>query len=107
MATLVNTSHRNVEDMNTPMWVLNMIHMANIFNGKLMMVPITVSLIASRHAALFLNINHCKNFSQQCQVFYRSASMMYNVFGSFVPSALYVACVRVRMVCTGALSECE
>lgn len=59
MATLVNTNHKNAEDMNTPMFVLNMNHMASIFNGKLMMVPITVSLIASRQAARFLNILYC------------------------------------------------
>ena len=55
-ASVVNMDHRNNDAWNAFMLTLNMTIMARIFSGKLITVPITVSLIASRHACVSLNI---------------------------------------------------
>jgi hypothetical protein len=53
---IVNTAHSNTEDSTTDSLNLKMNHIANMFNGKFIMVPITVSLIASVHALLLLDV---------------------------------------------------
>lgn len=68
IATLVNTNHNSADDCNTVSSALNMNHMASMLSGKLIMVPMTVSLIASRHAALFLNTCNYINYQMVRQL---------------------------------------
>jgi hypothetical protein len=53
---IVNTTHSNTEDSTTDSLNLKMNHIASMFSGKFIMVPITVSLIASVHAFLLLDV---------------------------------------------------
>lgn len=54
IATLVNNTHNRADDSNTPSSNSNINHMAITFNGKLSMVPMIVSLMASFQAPTLL-----------------------------------------------------
>ena len=61
MAIAVNTIHSNTEDSTTVRSYRKMNHIANMFSGKFMIVPMNVSLIASVHAFLLLEVIHLTN----------------------------------------------
>ena len=54
----VNTTHNNIDDCITVSSTRKMTHIIITFNGKFMIVPMTVSLTASFSAALFIYAIH-------------------------------------------------
>ena len=50
---MVKINHKNKDDCITVISSVNTVHMANMFNGKFIKVPIIVSIMASRNAGLF------------------------------------------------------
>ena len=51
---LVNINQRSNDDWNTVSSMWKMYHMASMFNGKFIAVPIAVSVNASTHASFFV-----------------------------------------------------
>lgn len=61
-ATDVNTAQRRAEDCNTVSCSLKIIQTDKRFNGKFITVPITVSKIASLHAALSVHVTSSQSW---------------------------------------------